>query len=815
MNYSAFMANNEIVEPAAIQAPHPVPTDDERRLSAILEIAFDGLLELNSKGLITAWNPGAEAMFGWAPGEVAGKHAELIVSPRHREAFLSRLTGTVENGAQFAFNEPLPMRALHRDGRTFSTDLFLCPRTSGADYSISVFVRNLTSQEQLRNLLEERANNRSILNFIEDGYTELDLQGNHQWVNDAFCRIFNRKREEVLDPSYQKITHRPVSVNIRELYKKVYQSGEPVRAFEYEYVPGRFCETTVSLKRGENGQPTGFVTLIRETTSRNQHERELAMAKEAADGANRAKSAFLANMSHEIRTPMNAIIGMTSLLLDRDLDAESVDYVETIRSASDSLLTIINDVLDFSKIESGKLEFENQPLDLVKCAEDAVDLLSRRAAEKGLELVVDVHPSVPRWIFGDVTRLRQILVNLVSNSVKFTATGEVVLTVQPFSDGTETQHIHFAVHDTGCGIPADRLERLFQSFSQVDASTTRNYGGTGLGLAISKRLTELMGGTIWVQSEIGMGSVFQFTIPRNVAPQQEGVPETGTNWSGKRILVVDDNATNRRILTTQLLKWELQPASAATPHEAIELLRQERFDLALIDFEMPDMNGVELARRLKDLGFVSGTRMILSSSSGISQREMLGDVENNPFDAFLTKPTRSDQLKEVLGRLLGGAPAAPVRRSSSAIDTTLAAQRPLHILLAEDNVVNQKVAVRLLERMGYRPDVASNGLEALAAVHRQHYDVVLMDVQMPEMDGLEASRRITSELDPSRRPRLVALTANVFKGDQKMCLEAGMDDYLAKPLDLVRLQDALLRCVSQRSPWELASTPLASTDLGS
>ena len=275
--------------------------------------------------------------------------------------------------------------------------------------------------------------------------------------------------------------------------------------------------------------------------------------------------------------------------------------------------------------------------------------------------------------------------------------------------------------------------------------------------------------------------------------------------------MVDDNATNRRILATQFLKWELDAVSAATPDEAIDLFRRERFDLALFDFEMPGMNGVELARRLKELGLVSGTRLILSSSSSTSHREMLGDTENNPFDAFLTKPIKSDQLKEVLGRLLGAAPAAPARRASYAIDTTLAAQRPLRILLAEDNVVNQKVAVRLLERMGYRPDVASNGLEALEAVHRQRYDVVLMDVQMPEMDGLEASRRIMSEFDAPKRPRLVALTANVLKGDKQMCLEAGMDDYLAKPLDLVHLRDALLRCVSEQKPEELASIPITSS----
>src|SRR5258708_2129903 len=330
-----------MVECAASQTPNQVATGDEKRLDAVLELAFDGLLELDSKGLITAWNSRAEKLFGWLRSDVIGQHVELIVSPRHREAFLSSIADVSADGDRFVPEGPLPMRALHCDGRRFSTELFLYPRRSGEDYRIAVLVRNLTDREQLQNLLSERADQRAILNFIEDGYTELDLQGNHQWVNDAYCRIFNRQREEVLDPSYQKITHRPVSVNIRELFKKVYETGEPVRSFEYEYVPGRFCENTISLKRGENGQPTGFVTLIRETTERKGHERELANAKDAAEAANRAQSQFLANMSHEIRTPMNGIIGMTELVLSSDLTGEQQEHLAMVQSSAEDLLVII------------------------------------------------------------------------------------------------------------------------------------------------------------------------------------------------------------------------------------------------------------------------------------------------------------------------------------------------------------------------------------------------------------------------------------------------------------------------------------------
>ena len=339
----------------------------------------------------------------------------------------------------------------------------------------------------------------------------------------------------------------------------------------------------------------------------------------------------------------------------------------------------------------------------------------------------------------------------------------------------------------------DRLDRLFQSFSQVDTSTTRKHGGTGLGLAISKRLATLMDGQIWVESVVDRGSTFHFTIPLRPAPPQDEPPAVDACWPGTRMLIVDDNETNRRILAAQVSRWQIDAVVAATPRDALEMLRGQRFDVGLFDYEMPEMNGVELARHATALGLLEGTRLILSSSTGISPQEMLGGG-TNPFKAFLIKPTKLALLRDTIGLALGGSSPVPNRRASTVIDTRLAEARPLRILVAEDNAVNQKVAVRLLERMGYRPDVASNGVEALDAVHRQPYDVVLMDVHMPEMDGLEASRRIATELAPNERPRLIALTANALKGDRQTCIDAGMDDYLAKPLDLDDLRDALLRC---------------------
>jgi two-component system sensor histidine kinase/response regulator len=653
-------------------------------------------------------------------------------------------------------------------------------------------------------LARERTMLRTLVDNLPDFIYVKDRESRFLLANQAAAHVMGVARpEEVLGKSDFDFHSNELAAGYYAGEQEVMRSGEAlVNRQESTIDPqGNHIDvltTKVPLRDG-GGRVIGVIGINRDITARVKSEAEVRKARETAEAANRAKSEFLANMSHEIRTPMNGVIGMAELLLDSELDPLQRDYAETIRDSGASLLTVINDILDFSKVEAGKLELEALDVDLRDTFEDVARLLSIQAHAKGLEVTAQIDPKLPNLVKGDAGRIRQILLNLAGNAIKFTSKGEVSLQIKVLETSALGTKVRCEVRDTGIGIPADRLSSLFAPFMQVDSSTTRRFGGTGLGLSIVRRLAELMGGETGVESKEGFGSVFWFTA--QFAPASDSSPPqypAPASIKGRRVLVVDDNATNRKILMGQLLLCGVEPMSASSADEALALIRQARaagrgFDAALLDHLMPDCDGAELGRIINADKTLNSTRLVLLTSSG--QRgdgQLFADIG---FAAYLLKPVTQRDLTECLMLTLANSADSWHLQSQPMITRhALRAQRARdrnRVLLAEDNPVNQKVALRMLEKFGLIVDLVVDGNAALAAWQSGNFDLILMDCQMPIMDGYEATRAIRKLEDGKRRIPIIALTAHAMKGAEEKCRAAGMDDYLTKPIDRAKLEACL------------------------
>jgi PAS domain S-box-containing protein len=784
----------------------------ERRYRELVEqlpvaIYVDRLDELSSN---VYTSPHVERMIGYSAEQWAAEDDLFvrILHPDDRERVLRDHERTRATG------EPLrtEYRLIAADGRViWIRDEAVVVARDGDQRHLQGFLVDITerktAEEALRESEAELARQKAYYQQLHQlspvAVVTLDMDLRVVSWNPAAERLFGYAQEEAVDRLLDDLLF--PTEDLREESKEVQRQAEEEGL---AHVIARRARKNGALVNVEiltvplvvDGERTGFLVLYHDIS-------ELLRAREEAEAATHAKSAFLATMSHEIRTPMNAVIGMGGLLLDTELTEEQREFAEVIRTSGEALLRIIDDILDFSKIEAGKLELEQDAVDVRACAERALDLVAVAASGKDIELGCLVDPDVPAAIVGDSTRLRQALGNLLSNAVKFTDAGEVVLAVTAVEREGDGWRLRFSVRDTGIGIPAERMHRLFESFSQVDASTTRRYGGTGLGLAISQRLAELMGGALWVESAEGRGSTFHFEIAarETAAPARRDRTDGDPRIAGRRLLVVDDNGTNREILRRLAESWGMLVEGVERPTAALELIRRgDPFDIAVLDMQMPEMDGLELAREIRRYRDERALPLLLLTSIG-HLAETRGASE---FSAQLTKPVKSSQLYDVLVKVLTSA-ATPGTAASGDLGRSSSAAAGIRLLVAEDNAVNRQLAVALLRRLGYEADVVENGREALTALDRQDYDVVLMDVQMPELDGLEATRLIRERFGTGG-PRIIAMTANAMEGDRDECLEAGMDDYLSKPIHRDELARTLARCRPAPTPETLDNTALGT-----
>jgi len=642
-----------------------------------------------------------------------------------------------------------------------------------------------------------------------------DCDGRYLRINRAFELFFNVRRERFIGRTlYDLLTPEDAHLHAEKDAEMFASGGVQIYEAEVHSRDGTRHDTIYrkAVLTRRDGSISGLLGTIIDITERKQAEIAVLQAKEAAEAASRAKSDFLANMSHEIRTPMNGIIGMTELALDTALTEEQREYLSIVKSSAESLLTIINDILDFSKIEAGRLLVEQISFDLHRVIAETLKTLALRAHEKNIELVSEILPDVPRHVLGDPSRIRQVITNLVGNAIKFTERGEIALTVEQTASADGLSEIHVAVRDTGIGIAPDKQRLIFDAFSQEDSSTTRRYGGTGLGLSISRRLVELMGGEMWLDSEPGKGSIFHFSIRLQPDASPPMPISRHIDLRGRHVLIVDDNATNRRVLAGMLAAWDVTSQSAESGPAALAIMRaaEKPFDCIILDAQMPDMDGYELASQLVAVHSPLAPMLMLSSAAmrGDSQRCQAAGIT-----AFFPKPISSEELLSALCRLFDRPATSSPPMPGQVINrhTLRELQKSLNILLVEDHPTNQKLALGLLEKWGHQVTLAQNGQEAIDFFGLQRFDLILMDMQMPVMGGLDATLRIRKlENDGAlQRTPIIAMTAAAMEDDRKACLAAGMDDYLAKPIKVKELLEKLLAC---SSPLLLPAAPPAAFD---
>ncbi|SPP63782.1 PAS domain S-box protein [Nitrospira lenta] len=780
----------------------------EEQLRLVVEAIPTGILLINHHGAIQLINAQMEEMFGYSRNELIGQPMEVLIPERFRSPHPEHQRRYFSNPATRRMGAGRDLYGLRKDGSEFPVEIGLNPVQTSQGIDVMASVADISLRKQMEST---RFQLQQAIDHAQDGIALFDDAGHFTYMNPAHAAIYGYAVGDLLGKNWTHLYPEEWAAMIGQMYLPILRSeGQWQGEVVGKKKSGDAFHVDLSLtllEKPGTAQQTILCT-CRDISLRKQMELDLVAAKDAAEAGIRAKSEFLATMSHEIRTPMNGVLGMTDLLIDTTLTTEQREFVHTLRHSGESLMRIINDILDFSKIEAGKLTIETLPFDLRMTIEDTLDLLAPTAQAKHLELVGLIDAQAPNGVIGDPGRIRQILTNLIGNAIKFTDRGEVLVQVLKAEEEASSVLLRFEIVDTGVGLTEEAKAKLFQSFTQADSSTARKYGGTGLGLAICKRLTELMGGQIGIQSYPGTGTCVWFTIRLRTQTNAPALPAPALveSLSGLRICLIDDNATNRSLLQYHACDWKMHYESAEDGPSALALIRRAAaagtpFDLAILDMHMPGMDGLELGRTIRADANLNGTRLVLLTSLGRRGDAKL--AQSAGFSGYLTKPVRKAHLYDCLRLVMGQAPVSYQESQAAPAETPLITRHQvkevtahIRLLVVDDNLVNQKVAVKMLEKLGYRVDVASNGNEALAALTRHHYNLVFMDCQMPELDGFETTNMIRTHEQPGTRLPIIAMTANAMEGDREHCLASGMDDFVSKPVKSQDLKTVLTHWLS-------------------